>query len=119
MEAPDAKIACRQVIDEWLNLTELAAFAELRQGFGNSNGGFGAIYPGDVDEYMAEVEGVHVPDGWVLLYGYVFAVPPGYELLVEELVYLRNLRDVLQEHGLTSEVERITVLLKTLTHISN
>jgi hypothetical protein len=68
---------------------------------------------------MAEVEGVHVPDGWVLLYGYAFAIPPGYELLVEEPIYLRKLLDVPQEHGLTSDAERITVLLDTLTHTSN
>ena len=119
MDAPDANVACREVIDAWSDLTELVGFAEQRHGFGNSNGGFGAIYPGDVDGYMAEVEGVHVPDGWVLLYGYAFAIPPGYELLVEEPVYLRSLLDLLQEHGLTSEAERITLLLNMLTHISN
>lgn len=119
MDAPDAQMACREVIDAWSNLAQLVGFAEQRHGFGDSNGGFGAIYPDDVDGYMAEVEGVHVPDGWVLLYGYAFAIPPGYEILVEEPVYLRNLLDMLQEHGLGLEAERISVLLGTLTHTSS
>ncbi|GGY03166.1 hypothetical protein GJV26_00935 [Massilia dura] len=114
MDAPDAKIACREVIDAWSNLAKLVDFAEQRHGFGNSDGGFGAIYPGDVDGYMAEVEGVHVPDGAVLLYGYAIAIPPGYEILVEESVYLRNLLYVLREHALTAEAKRVTVLLNTV-----
>lgn len=113
MDAPDAKTACREVIDAWSNLAELVDFAEQRHGFGNSNGGFGVIYPDDVDEYMAQQEGVHVPYGSVLLYGYAFAIPPGYEILLEESVYLRNLVDVLREHGLTAEEERVIVLLNT------
>ncbi|WP_198115397.1 hypothetical protein [Massilia rhizosphaerae] len=119
MDAPDAKIACREVIDAWSNLVQLVDFAEQRHGFGDSNGGFGAIYPDDVDEYMAEVEGVRVPDGSVLLYGYAFAIPPGYEILIEEPVYLRNLVDVLREHGLTAEAKRVTVLLNTLSPTSS
>jgi hypothetical protein len=115
MDAPDTKTACREVIDAWSNLAQLVDFAEQRHGFGNSNGGFGAIYPDDVDGYMAEVEGIHVPDGAVLLYGYAFAMPPGYEILVEESVYLRNLMEVLREHGLTAEAKRVTVLLNTVT----
>jgi hypothetical protein len=119
MDAPETNIACREVIDAWSNLAQLVDFAEQRHGFGNSNGGLGVIYPDDVDDYMAEVEGVHVPDGWVLLYGYAIAIPPGYEILVEESVYLSNLANVLRGHGLSAEAKRVTVLLKTLTHKSS
>lgn len=119
MDAPEPNIACRGVIDAWSTLSELVDFAEQRHGFGNSDGGFGAIYPDDLDGYMAEVEGVHVPNGWVLLYGYAHAIPPGYEILIEEAVYLRHLADVLQEHRLTAEAERVTVLLNALTPTSS
>lgn len=115
MDAPDARTACREVIHAWTTLSQLVDFAERGHGFGNSDGGFGAIYPGDVDGYMAEVEGIHVPDGWVLLYGYAFAIPPGYEILLEESVYLRNLVEVLRERGLSAEAERAIALLNRLT----
>jgi hypothetical protein len=119
MDAPDAKIACREVIDAWRSIAELVDFAEKRHGFGNSDGGFGAIYPDDVDGYMAEVEGVHVPEGAVLLYGSAFAIPPGYEILIDEAVYLRNLVDVLRENRLTAEALRVTVLLNTIAPTSS
>lgn len=116
MEAPDTTTACREVIDAWSTLAQLADFAEQRHGFGNSNGGFGVIYPSDVDEYMAEVEGVNVPERMVLLYGYAHANPPGYEVLIQESVYLVNLLVVLLEKDMPAEAQRVGNILNVLAH---
>ncbi len=119
MDAPDTKTACREVIDAWSDLARLVDFAEKRHGFGNSDGGFGVTYPGDLDEYDVQVEGTNIPDGSVQLYGYAFAIPPGYEVVVQESVYLQNLADVLRERGLTTEAERVTFLLNRLAHATS
>jgi hypothetical protein len=92
-----SEAACREIISQWSQLSELADFAELRHGYGNSDGGFGITYPGDLDEYEIEVEGIKIPNGSVLLYGYTFALPPGYELLVSEHDYLTVLAHILLE----------------------
>ena len=68
-----SEAACREIISQWSQLSELADFAERRHGYGNSDGGFGITYPGDLDEYEIEVEGIKIPNGSVLLYGYAFA----------------------------------------------
>jgi hypothetical protein len=119
MEAPDTRTACREVIDAWPNFAQLAECAERCHGYGNSDGGFGVIYPDDVDEYMAEVEEVHIPEGMVLLYGFAHAFPPGYEVLVQEKIYLENLRSVLQEQSLAAEENRVAHVLNTLVNTSN
>lgn len=111
MDAPEPSAACREVIREWSTLSELADFAERRQGYGNSNGGFGVIYPEDLDEYDIEVDAIQIPTGSLLLYGFAFAIPPGYEVLVEEKLYLGTLIDVLWERGFTADAERVTALL--------
>lgn len=111
MDAPEPSTACREVILEWRRLAELADFAERRHGYGNSNGGFGVHYPEDLDEYDIHVDGIQIPVGSLLLYGYAFVIPPGYEVLVDEKVYLRTLKDVLLEHGLVADAERVAVLL--------
>ncbi|WP_434155708.1 hypothetical protein [Pseudomonas sp. JZ134] len=96
-----SEAACREVISQWSQLSELADFAERRHGYGSSDGGFGITYPGDLDEYDIEVEGIKIPNGSVLLYSYAFALPPGYELLVSEYHYLTVLAHVFLEKKLT------------------
>jgi hypothetical protein len=119
MDAPDTKTACREVIDAWSDLARLVDFAEKRHGFGNSDGGFGVTYPGDLDEYDVQVEGTNIPDGSVQLYGYAFAIPPGYEILVQESVYLQNLVNILVEQGLSAEAQRATLLLNRLAQTTS
>lgn len=103
--------ACREIISQWSQLSELAGFAERRHGYGNSDGGFGITYPGDLDEYEIEVEGIKIPNGSVLLYGYAFALPPGYELLVSEHDYLTVLAHILLEQNLQGEAEKVRALM--------
>ncbi|GAB2827362.1 hypothetical protein GCM10027276_32870 [Comamonas piscis] len=110
-DAPEPLAACREVILEWSRLYQLAEFAELRHGYGNSDGGFGVIYPGDLDEYEIQVEGVNIPPGTLLVYGLAFGIPPGWEILVDESAYLGMLSSILKEHGLASEAGRVQLLL--------
>lgn len=112
MDAPEPEAACREVILEWRTLSELATFAERRHGYGNSDGGFGICYPTDLDEYEIQVEGVHIPAGSLLVYGYAIAIPPGYEILVDESLYLRTLSKIFWEQGSVSNAKRIDLLLK-------
>jgi hypothetical protein len=37
---------------------------------GDSNGGFGVVYPGDVDAYDRQVDGVRIPERFVPVYGF-------------------------------------------------
>ena len=90
---------------------ELALFAEKRHGYGNSDGGFGVIYPEDLDEYQVQVEKVHIPEKHLLVYGYAHAMPPGYELLVLEKKYLSVLAQSLANLGLSSEAARVSALI--------
>lgn len=114
MESPSPDVACREVILEWSNIQELSEFAKMRIGYCNSDNGSGVNYPEDLDEYQREVEGIHIPDGFVLVFGYTTALPPGYELLVKEETYLQVLESVLSEAGCTHESKAINDLLRTL-----
>jgi len=107
LNAPEPRVACAEVILDWGQLSQLADFAELRHGYANSNGGFGIIYPEDLDEYSVEVEGIHIRPGSLLVYGLAHAVPPGWEILVDERFYLHVLSSVLREHGLAAEATRV------------
>lgn len=111
LDAPEPLAACREVILYWRQLFQLAEFAELRHGYGNSNGGFGVIYPEDLDEYEIQVERINIPPRTLLVYGFAIALPPGWEVLVEESVYLGVLSSILKEHGLAVEAGRVKLLL--------
>jgi hypothetical protein len=119
MDAQEPSAACREVILEWSTLSELADFAERRLSYGNSDGGFGVIYPEGLDEYDIEVEGIRIPTGSLLIYGWAFASPPGYEVLVDEKLYLGTLRDVLWERGLIAGAERVAALLNGQSQFSS
>lgn len=88
----DPTFASLTAIRHWRNIEELVQFALDRRGFGDTNGGFGILYPSDLDEYEKKTEGLNVPEGFVLAYGFGGS-PDGYELLVPEWLY----RDVLAE----------------------
>ena len=60
----------REIIEAWSCINSLPAYALKRHGFGDSNGGFGITYSGDLDEYQKEVEQVSIPNGMVQAYGY-------------------------------------------------
>ena len=96
----------REVIASWRSVTELASFALRHHGYGNSDGGFGVIYPGDLDEYEKEVERKLIPEGSVELYGY-WGPPEGYEFTISEAYYLQVLATVLREAGFSKEADDI------------
>lgn len=107
---PDPIAAIRDSIRSWGNLAELAAFAERRHGFGNSDGGFGVTYPGDLDVYDREVDGVVIPTGCVQIHGF-WGPPDGYEFDLPEALYLRTLAEELDRAALTAEAIRVRALL--------
>jgi hypothetical protein len=111
VDAPEEIVACREVIMEWPMLAQLAEFAQQRHGYGNSDGGFGILYPEDIDEFQMLINGVHIPKGSLLVYGFAIAQPPGYELLVSERSYLAVLVSVLSEAGLPGEAATVRALL--------
>ena len=111
MEAPEPDAATRDAIRRWSRLSELAEFAVNRHGFGDSNGGFGVTYPGDLDEYDRKVSGVHIPAGFVLVYGF-WGPPRGYEVLVTEPMYLDTLAEVLSAAGHTTEAAQVRSLIE-------
>jgi hypothetical protein len=109
VEEPEPEAAARDVIRHWSRLSELAEFAACRHGFGDSDGGFGVTYPGDLDEYDRVVDGVRIPEGYVRVYG--FRGPPdGYEVLVPEAVYLGQLAGALSAAGHAGEAEQVQSL---------
>lgn len=109
METPERDAAVRDAIWHWSSLTDLAVFAARRHGFMNTDGGFGVTYPGDLDEYDREVDGVSIPEGFVQVCGF-WGPPDGYEVLVAESVYLDTLAAVLSEAGHAAESAQVRSL---------
>lgn len=105
VQSPEPKTAARNAIDHWMRLSDLARFAEQSHGYGDSNGGFGITYPGDLDDFD-RANGEYIPDGFLRVYG-LWGSPAGYELLVSEVVYLGQLASVLLASGHTAEAERV------------
>jgi hypothetical protein len=105
MDAPDPETAVRDSIRSWSSLPQLAEFAVLRHGYGNSDGGFGVTYPEDQDEYDRAV-GPIIPAGHVEVYGF-WGAPDGYELIVTESFYLGVLGAMLEEAGFGTEAESV------------
>ncbi|CAN7676727.1 hypothetical protein [Acidovorax sp. LjRoot117] len=103
----------QEVISHWRTPAELASFAAARHGFGDSNGGFGVIYPGDLDEYQREIENACIPEGQVEIYGY-WALPGGYEFQVSERFYLSVLAGHLKTIGLSNGANDVSALAGSL-----
>ena len=109
MEVPEPEAAARNAIRHWSRLPDLAAFAEQRHGYGDSNGGFGVTYPGDLDEYDRLTLGDRIPDGFIRACG--FRGPPeGYEVLVPEGAYLAVLAGELTVAGHIAKAARVQSL---------
>ncbi len=106
MDAPDTETAVRDSVRHWSSLPELAEFAILRHGFGDSNGGFGVTYPNDLDEYDREVMGYVIPLGHVNVYGF-WGLPDGYEVIVPESFYLGILASMLENAGFVTEADSV------------
>ncbi len=106
MDEPSPEVAVRDAIRRWWRLSDLAGFAVERHGFGDSDGGFGVTYPGDLDEHDRVVEGARIAEGFVEVYGH-WGRPLGYRLVIAESLYLAVLADVLADAGLIAEAERV------------
>jgi hypothetical protein len=110
-ETPSPETAVHVAIRHWSSLTQLADFAAQGHGYGDSDGGFGVTYPGDLDEYAREVEGEHIEPGHVEVYGF-WGPPHGYEVTVTEAFYLDTLAAVLAEAGHAAEASLVQSLLR-------
>jgi hypothetical protein len=97
-------------IRHWRDKLALARFAVARHGFGDSDGGFGITYPSDLDEHDREVEGVKIPEGHVLAYGFWGDATSGYEVVVPESLYRNVLAEVLDCMGLCREAMEVRAL---------
>lgn len=107
---PDDAIV--QIIRHWPKLAELANFAVERRGFGDDNGGFGLIYPDDLDDYARGAEQRSIPSGWVEIYGFWGVEKGGYEFVVEEKTYLASLAQVLRSDDLEAEARLVESLFE-------
>lgn len=102
-----ASIAC------WRPVAQLAAFAQARHGYGDTDGGFGVTYPADQDEDERDAKGEAIPPGSVRVYGY-WGAPDGYEFEVSEAFYLNVLIAVLEAHCLSMEAKSVKALRDSL-----
>ncbi|MBV9858820.1 MAG: hypothetical protein JO038_01765 [Alphaproteobacteria bacterium] len=94
------------VIGAWSRLSELAEFAQARHGYENSDVGYGAIYPADLqpdDEPM--------PEGSIILYG---GFGEYFEFCISETSYLDILAEVFRRNGLQSAAEEMIELSRRL-----
>jgi hypothetical protein len=110
VEPPTPEDAVLDAIRHWSSLTEVAEFAIQRHGYGNTDGGFGVTYPGDLDEYDRVEGGIHIPKGFVQVHGF-WGPPDGYEVLVAEALYLDTLATVLSAAGHAVEAAQVRSLL--------
>jgi hypothetical protein len=113
LNTPTPEDAIRRAIASLPWLHELAEYAVNRHGFGDSDGGNGLTYPGDLDEYDREVAGINIPEGFIQVYGR-WGPPHGYELLVLETDYLTILGQMLADKGYSAECRQVRSLLSAL-----
>ncbi len=92
------------------HLAQLAECAVRRHGFGNSDVGFGVIYPGDLDD--DEAEAAPIPPGFVQIYGFW---GEAFEFVIEEGAYLAVLAKTLRENGMVAEAERVGTIAQRAT----
>lgn len=90
-------------------MKELSVFALKRHGYGDTNGGFGVIYPEDLDEYDREVDKTKIPEGCLEIYGF-WGGPEGFEMVVTEVEYLDELADRLESEGFLEEFNQVRKL---------
>lgn len=110
-ETKEIEEAVRGVIRCWPR-TELAEFAIQRRGYGNDDGGFGIVYPEDLDG--ADREPGQIPPGCVQVYWF-WGAPEGQTWLAPEPLYLRVLAEQLQADGLEADAARVRALYVTLS----
>ena len=98
---------CREIIQGWSQLSDLAAFSERGHGYGSDGGGI--RYPEDLDEHERLVEAIHIPEGFLRVYSYGQD-----DVLVPQSIYLRTLVDVLANAGLAGDMAKVQALLERL-----
>ena len=96
---------------------KLSGYALARHGWGDSDGGFGVTYSTDLDEYDRHVDGIEIPNGHVLLYG--FGGPPdGYEFVISEAEYIASLLRILSQDIVGSDAAVLKSLQQSLEPIT-
>jgi hypothetical protein len=93
-----------QVIMCCRSLAQLAELAVLRRGFGNSDVGFGVVYPREAHE----LDGDYIPPGLVQIYG---GWGKAFEFVIEERTYLAILAKTLRAKGLAIEAAQVEGLI--------
>lgn len=101
--------AILDAIRSWSCPSDLARFARERHGYGNTDGGFGVTYPGDLDEYD-KAHGAAIADGFIEVYGF-WGPPDGYEFHVPETQYLQVLAAYFRACGRNAQAQVIDALL--------
>jgi hypothetical protein len=91
----------------------LAEYVTKRHGFGDTNGGFGVTYPGDLDDFDRDVEGACIPAGFVLAYGF-WGLPDGDEVHVRESLFSEVVRQVLVLEGQDGLAEAVRAFQRSL-----
>jgi hypothetical protein len=104
---PDDITAIRWVIGSW-NIRELAALAEQRIGYCNSDVNVGMTYPDDLDDYDRNVDGIDIPEGWVAV-----RINVGLWRNVPERLYLEVLVEELEAAGMPADAARVRALMDT------
>jgi len=105
---PDPAFAALAAIRHWSDKSQLVRFAIARNGFRDTDGGFGITYPEDLDEHDREVEARRIQEGFVLAYGF-WGSPLGYEVLVPEWLYRDVLAEVFECLGMWREAASVRV----------
>jgi hypothetical protein len=90
--------AAVDAIRRWPRQSDLVEFAVKRHGYGNTDGYFGIIYPGDLDD-CDQVSGESIPEGSVKAYAW-YGETDGDTHVLSELEYLDFLRQYFEACGL-------------------
>jgi hypothetical protein len=97
------------VILSW-RIEKLVSCAIARHGYKNSDGGFGIIYPIDLDDEDRE----DIAAGNVNIYGF-WGFPDGDEFEISELLYLEVLGAFLRAHGRSEDAATVENLRLALS----
>lgn len=106
MKMVDPTFAALVSIRHWPDKRSLVRMALARHGYGDSNGGFGITYSGDLDDHDRTTQGLDIPEGFVMAYGF-WGPPEGYHVLVPEWLYRDVLAEVLECLGLWQEASSV------------
>lgn len=74
-----------QIKSKVFEVLQISSFKDLRDlskrrsGYSNSDGGFGVIYPHELDDHDRDVDGISIPSGMIQIYGFWGTDSGGFE----------------------------------------